>query len=68
MTPVKWQRSWLVPGMAIAICMLALMYAIARYLPYAVDWHWVLRPGCLALAVATFRRSEIRFAMPAWPD
>jgi hypothetical protein len=49
MTPVKWQRSWLVPGMASAICMLALMFASARYLPNAVDWHWVPLPGCLAM-------------------
>jgi hypothetical protein len=67
MTPVKWQRSWLVPGIVIAICMLALMFAIARYLPYAVDWHWALRPGCLAMLQGKSPYEVVPyFGFPPW--
>jgi len=29
--------------------LLVFILAVARYLPYGVDWYWVLRPACLAL-------------------
>jgi len=67
MVRVTLQRRWLFPGIVIAICMLALIIAIARYLPSAVDWHWVLRPGCLAMLQGKSPFESVPyFGFPPW--